>query len=206
MTRNSQTNRSAQKDDLRGSRWIWCDGADPVGYNQTVCFRKEFTVRERREACLRIVADSWYRVRVNGVWIHDGPARAYPEELVYDEHDCTSALIRGKNRIEVIVRYFGCGTFHQIPCQGALRAALWIGEGTVVGTDASWQAAPCRPGGGGRRKSPSKWNRWRNTTRGWPMIWTGSRLLSWLVPGSPCRRAALVCSRGCRVVRWVRRR
>ena len=149
MTRNSQTSRPAQKDDLRGSRWIWYAGADPAGYNQTACFRKEFTVRGRQEARLRIVADSWYRVRLNGVWIHDGPARAYPEELVYDEHDCTAALRRGKNRIEVIVRYFGCGTFHQIPCQGGLRAALQLKDETVIGTDASWQSAPL-PG----------WRRW----------------------------------------------
>jgi len=83
------------------------------------------------------------------VWIHDGPARAYPEELVYDEHDCTAALRRGKNRIEVIVRYFGCGTFHQIPRQGGLRASLQLVEGTVIGTDASWESAPL-PG----------WRRW----------------------------------------------
>jgi alpha-L-rhamnosidase len=149
MTRNPRACRSAQVDGLGGSRWIWCSGTDPEGYNQTVLFRKEFTVRRRQEARLRIVADSWYRVRVNGVWIHDGPARAYPEELVYDEHDCTAALRRGKNRIEVIVRYFGCGTFHQIPRQGGLRAALQLEDGTVIGTDASWQAAP----------SPA-WRRW----------------------------------------------
>jgi hypothetical protein len=124
-------------DGLGDSRWIWCSGTDPGGYNQTVYFRKEFTVRRRQEARLRIVADSWYRVRLNGVWIHDGPARAYPEEMVYDEHDCTAALRRGKNRIEVIVRYFGCGTFHQIPREGGLRAALQLEDGTVIGTDAS---------------------------------------------------------------------
>ncbi|MEX1110934.1 MAG: hypothetical protein WEB31_03960, partial [Chthoniobacterales bacterium] len=111
MTRNSKANRRARGEGMGASQWIWCAGTDPEGYNQTVCFRKEFAVRRRQEARLRIVADSWYRVRLNGVWIHDGPARAYPEELVYDEHDCTAELRRGKNRIEVIVRYFGCGTF-----------------------------------------------------------------------------------------------
>jgi alpha-L-rhamnosidase len=134
---------------MRDSRWIWCAGVDPEGYNQTVLFRKDFSVRRRQSARLRIVADSWYRVWLNGVWIHDGPGRAYPEELVYDEHDGTAALAAGKNRIEVIVRYFGCGTFHQIPRQGGLRAALQLGDGTVIGTGASWQAAPLRA-----------WRRW----------------------------------------------
>jgi alpha-L-rhamnosidase len=149
MTVNSRAGRRAKVDVLRCSQWLWCAGADPGGYNQTVLFRKEFTLRRRQESRLWIVADSWYRVRINGVWIHDGPARAYPEELVYDEHDCTAALVRGKNRIEVIVRFFGCGTFHQIPCQGGLRAALQLGDGTVIGTDASWQAAPS-----------AAWRRW----------------------------------------------
>lgn len=126
---------------MKKSKWIWCVQNRPREYNQTVLFQKEFEVRNPEGTLLQITADSWYRVSINGKWIHDGPARAYPEFYQYDEHDVSAALKKGENKIEVIVRYFGIGTFHQIPQSAGLRAALWV-DGNVVGTDASWQAAP----------------------------------------------------------------
>lgn len=126
---------------MKRSQWIWCAHNELRKYNQTVLFKKEFEVKESAGAILQITADSWYRVSVNGKWIHDGPARAYPDHFQYDEHDISSALKKGKNRIEVIARYFGIGTFHQIPQQAGLRAALLV-DGDIVGTDSSWQAAP----------------------------------------------------------------
>jgi alpha-L-rhamnosidase len=126
---------------MKKSKWIWCAQNGLREYNQTVLFQKEFEVKETDGALLQITADSWYRVSVNGKWIHDGPARAYPEYFQYDEHDISSALQKGVNRIEVIARYFGIGTFHQIPQQAGLRAAVLV-DGGVVGTDSSWQSAP----------------------------------------------------------------
>jgi len=126
---------------MKKSKWIWCVQNEAREYNQTVLFQKEFEVKKTDGALLQITADSWYRVSVNGKWIHDGPARAYPEYFQYDEHDISAALKKGRNKIEVIARYFGIGTFHQIPQAAGLRAALLV-DGGVVGTDANWQAAP----------------------------------------------------------------
>ena len=126
---------------MKKSKWIWCVQHSAREYNQTVLFEKEFDVKETDGALLQITADSWYRVSVNGKWIHDGPARAYPDHFQYDEHDISIALKPGKNKIEVIARYFGIGTFHQIPQAAGLRAALLV-DGNVIGTDTTWQAAP----------------------------------------------------------------
>lgn len=126
---------------MKQSKWIWCAQNTAREYNQTVLFQKEFEVKETDDATLQITADSWYRVSVNGKWIHDGPARAYPDHYQYDEHDISAALDTGTNKIEVIARYFGIGTFHQIPQAAGLRAALLV-DGGVIATDASWQAAP----------------------------------------------------------------
>ena len=104
------------------SKWIWSGQNDVHEYNQTVNFKKEFEVTDSSSAQLQITADSWYRVSVNGSWVHDGPARAYPDHGQYDIHDISALLQNGTNTIEVIVRYFGIGTFHQIPQQGGLRA------------------------------------------------------------------------------------
>ncbi|MEN8255669.1 MAG: alpha-L-rhamnosidase C-terminal domain-containing protein, partial [Verrucomicrobiota bacterium] len=78
---------------------------------------------------------------INGKWVHDGPARAYPNHFLYDTHEVGDLLKKGKNRIEVVVRYFGVGTFHQLPLQAGLRARLDTEEGSVA-TDTSWQASP----------------------------------------------------------------
>ena len=128
---------------MKKSQWIWCARNGLREYNQTVLFKKEFEVSEPDGAVLQITADSWYRVSVNGTWIHDGPARAYPDHFQYDEHDISAVLRKGVNRIEVIARYFGVGTFHQIPQAAGLRAALQV-DGVVIGTDSSWQAAPSK--------------------------------------------------------------
>jgi len=128
---------------MKNSEWIWCAQKDLREYNQTVLFKKEFEILHPKAAVLRITADSWYRLSINGKWVHDGPGRAYPNHFQYDMHEVGGLLKAGKNRIEVIARYFGCGTFHQIAQQAGLRAELHIND-TVIGTDSSWLAAPSK--------------------------------------------------------------
>ena len=128
---------------MKNSKWIWCAQNDLHDYNQTVLFTKEFGVNSCAGTMLRITADSWYRASINGKWINDGPARAYPNHWQYDEIDISSALKKGKNRIEIVVRYFGIGTIHQIPQQAGLRAELHL-DSTVIGTDSTWLATPSR--------------------------------------------------------------
>ncbi|MFA5688791.1 MAG: alpha-L-rhamnosidase C-terminal domain-containing protein [Kiritimatiellales bacterium] len=123
------------------AKWIWCTQNDLREYNQTVLLKKEFSAQKISGAELKITADSWYRVSINGRWVHDGPARAYPNHYLYDVHDISGFLKKGKNRIEVIARYFGIGTFHQIPQQAGLWAEI-SGIGKPVVTDASWEATP----------------------------------------------------------------
>jgi alpha-L-rhamnosidase len=123
------------------AKWIWCEQNGLKDYNQTVLFRKEFELKKGAAASLRITADSWYRVFINGKWVHDGPGRAYPDHFQFDTHEVGSLLKKGKNKIEVTVRYFGVGTFHQLPLQAGFFAQLDVGE-TCIGTDASWLASP----------------------------------------------------------------
>ncbi|AKJ65556.1 MGH1-like glycoside hydrolase domain-containing protein [Kiritimatiella glycovorans] len=128
-----------------GAHWIWCARNDPHAYNQTVCFRRTFSTRQPEQAVLRITADSAYRLYVNGTWVEDGPARAWPEHYQYDELDVTNLLRDGENRIEVTARYFGVGTMHQIPRQGGLIARIDLtrrGRTESIVTDREWEASP----------------------------------------------------------------
>jgi len=126
---------------MKKAKWIWCSQQDIHGYNLAAQFKKEFRAGKVKKAVLHITADSQYRVALNGTWINDGPGRAYPEHWSFDRYDVTSLLKRGMNRIEVTARYYGTGTFHQIPQQAGLLAELNL-DGTLIGTDASWLAAP----------------------------------------------------------------
>ena len=135
---------------MKNSKWIWCAQQDVHAYNQVVCFKHAFTVEHADDAQLRITADSRYRVSINGRWVNDGPGRAYPEHWTYDVYDVSKSLVSGSNQIEVVVRYYGIGTFHQIPQQAGLLAELEV-DGQILGTDGSWQ---CRPLASMRQWSP----------------------------------------------------
>ncbi|MEN8254902.1 MAG: hypothetical protein ABFR33_05470, partial [Verrucomicrobiota bacterium] len=75
------------------AKWIWCAQRDVHEYNQTVCFKKEFGLKKAGgDASLYITADSWYRISINGKWVHDGPARAYPNHFLYDTHEVGDLL------------------------------------------------------------------------------------------------------------------
>lgn len=123
------------------AKWIWCAQNGIHDYNQTILFKKEFNLDEIGPAALRITGDSWYRVFINGKWVHDGPAKAYPDHFLFDAFLVGELLKKGKNKIEVIARYYGVGTMHQIPLQAGLIAQLDVGE-THIGTDSTWSASP----------------------------------------------------------------
>lgn len=128
---------------MKTAKWIWCAGQNVHDYNLSAIFKKEFEVGAVRRAVLRITADSRYRVSLNGTWINDGPGKAYPEHWTYDVYDMAPLLKTGTNRIEVTARYYGIGTFHQIPQQAGLLAEIEL-DGRIIGTDASWLAAPLK--------------------------------------------------------------
>ncbi len=127
------------------AQWIWRQGQDVHAYNQTVIARRQFKLGEIQTATLRITADSFYRLFINGRWVNDGPARAWPEHYQYDVIDAAPYLQPGGNVIEVVARYYGVGDFHRIPKQAGLLAQLDVtdakGRVKTLITDASWEVA-----------------------------------------------------------------
>ena len=127
------------------AKWIWLKGADVHAYNQTIVAEKQFRPGKPKEARLRITADSFYRLMINGQWVNDGPARCWPEHFQYDVIDVTPYLADGANEIRVIARYYGVGDFHRVPRQAGLLAQLDMitpeGKRAVLITDGSWKVA-----------------------------------------------------------------
>lgn len=129
------------------ANWIWSDDGDGRGYNLCSIFRRDFRLESAPAgAHLAVCADSSYRLKVNGQWLGDGPARSYPGHTRYDLYDLAGVLRSGANQIEAVVRYFGCGNFHTIPQRGGFLAQLEMtmpgGAVETIVTDPAWFAAP----------------------------------------------------------------
>lgn len=127
------------------ARWIWRKQQDYRAYNTVIVARKDFSLGTCEAATIKITADSWYRLRINDQWVADGPCRAWPEHYQYDVIDVRPYLRCGRNRIEVVARYFGVGTFHQVPRQAGLLVQLDVrlctGQRKQVVSDRSWLTA-----------------------------------------------------------------
>ncbi|MBO5900092.1 MAG: hypothetical protein J6Q80_05090, partial [Lentisphaeria bacterium] len=111
-------------------------------YNAHIVFRKDFRLENLpKQASVAVTADTRYRFKINGQWCADGPARAYPDHYSYDVIDATPLLRTGLNRLECEVRFFGCGTFQQLPQQGGFLCQLDADGSTIAVSDESWEAA-----------------------------------------------------------------
>lgn len=123
--------------------WIWNKRDNYACYNDTIEARKEVTLPAIKAATLRITADTSYRLLINGEWVADGPSRSWPEHYQYDVIPVAGFLKEGENTIHIIAKFYGIGTFHQIPVQAGLLAQLDVtasdGSNFSVGTDESWQ-------------------------------------------------------------------
>ena len=96
-------------------RWAWPDRLVLLPRNQYVYFRRAVKLAGRpRRAMARVSADARYRLFVNGVSLHFGPARSFPQNQCVDEIDLASHLIEGDNVIAVIAHQFGIGTFQSV--------------------------------------------------------------------------------------------
>lgn len=128
------------------AKWIWHKQKSYQEYNRTIIARKSFELDDVYCANIKITADSFYRLYINGKWVNDGPCRSWPEHYQYDEIDVTPYIISGSNEIRVIARYYGTGDFHCVPQQAGLLVQLEIkldsGKTKTIVSDDSWQVAP----------------------------------------------------------------
>jgi alpha-L-rhamnosidase len=91
------------------AEWIWYPSGRTL-CNTVVLFRREITLPVGvRKATGWVVADSRYRLFVNGKRIQWGPAPCDPRWVEADPLDLTTALKEGENVIGAEVLYYGLG-------------------------------------------------------------------------------------------------
>jgi len=115
--------------------------------NRHILFRKKFTLPEfdpqKNCALLRITADDYYKLRINGAFVTQGPAPAYPSSYYYNEIDVTEFLREGENVIAVHQYYQGL--VNRVWVSADLRSMLCCeleldGE-TLLTTDETWKCS-----------------------------------------------------------------
>lgn len=109
--------------------------------NYHVHFRKCFLLDAIRDSVIRISADDYYKLYINGEFVCQGPAAGYPEFYNYNEVDVTKYLRQGENVIAVHVYYQG--EINRVWNSGdhrqGLIAELISDDVAVLKTDSSWK-------------------------------------------------------------------
>ena len=107
------------------------------------CFTKDFTLLSGRGVTLNIAADTKYWLFVNGeLVVREGGLKRgpNPQDSYCDTFDALPNLKFGRNRVAVLVQYYGRNSFSHKP---TATPGLWFelkGKlGTVV-SDSSWKA------------------------------------------------------------------
>jgi alpha-L-rhamnosidase len=146
------------------ANWIWSEAPPRISssvasaavppkelWNRFCYLRRSFDVDVVPSSALaRVTADSRFILYLNGVEVARGPARSIPERLGYCEVDLAPHLLRGKNALAALVRFYGA----PMPWWRPAPASWQLGYGSfafespaiAVSSDASWKGrrAPYR--------------------------------------------------------------
>lgn len=111
--------------------------------NRHILFRKKLSINECAKAIIKISADDYYKLYINGKFVTMGPASAYPSSYYYNEIDVTNYLVAGENTFAVHTYYQGL--INRVWVSGDRRQMMWL-ELLVDGvtrlvSDESWLCA-----------------------------------------------------------------
>ena len=109
--------------------------------NLHIVFSKAFCVEEFEKAKIRISADDYYKLYINGKYVGQGPAPSYSFAQNYNEYDITKCLKNGENEIKVLVYYQGLNNRVWISCDGkvGMIADVFIDDKLLLSSDKSWK-------------------------------------------------------------------
>ncbi len=109
-------------------------------YNYHAHFIKEFCVDETENYEIKISADDFYKLYINGEFVCQGVAPAYFDSYNYNKVDISKFLNKGKNIIAVHIYYQGL--INRVTNSGdnrmGLIADVFCDGKLVFGTDESW--------------------------------------------------------------------
>ena len=110
------------------AKWIWLNKTAQA--DEYAVFLNDFNA-EDGNALLKISADSDYQVWINGKMATFGQYPDYPHYKVYEALDISNFIVKGKNRIAIIVWYYGAPSSTYTVGEAGLMFEI-IQNGTVI--------------------------------------------------------------------------
>jgi len=103
--------------------------------------RRTFTLSHVEPTRIRITADDYYKLYINGRFVCQGPAQGYPFCYYWNETDITAYLREGENEIIADVYYQGLinRAYNSGDRRMGMIAELFAGESCILSTDERWE-------------------------------------------------------------------
>ena len=104
-------------------------------------FEKCITLDRFETARIIITADDYYKLKINGRLVGQGPAPAYSFDYKYNEYDITDYLVCGENKITVHCYYQGLTNRVWVSGDNTLGmiADIYVDGKLFCSTDSSWK-------------------------------------------------------------------
>ncbi|MCH5316620.1 MAG: family 78 glycoside hydrolase catalytic domain [Eubacterium sp.] len=124
-------------------KWIkaqeFCGGNTDIK-NFYMKVKKAFVLKDIPSAAIKITADDYYKLYINGKYVGQGPAPGYDFAYNYNQYDITKYLKTGENLIEVTVYYQGLINRVFVSGDGkqGMIADIFFNGEFAFGTDESW--------------------------------------------------------------------
>ena len=102
--------------------------------------KKTFVLNDIPSASIKITADDYYKLYINGKYVGQGPTPGYDFACNYNQYDITKFLKTGENLIEVTVYYQGLINRVFVSGDGkqGMIADIYFDGEFAFGTDESW--------------------------------------------------------------------
>lgn len=121
------------------AKWIKAEESPHKNFYMKV--KKAFNLKNFQSVKIRITADDYYKLYINGEFMGQGPAPAYNFAYNWNEFDITHLLKSGENEISVTVYYQGL--INRVWVSGDNRfgmiADVLVDGEFVFGTDKTWE-------------------------------------------------------------------
>lgn len=111
--------------------------------NRHFLIRKRFLINEiKGQIRLRITADDYYKLSINGRFVGQGPAQGYSFCYYWNEYDVTGFLKEGVNELCAHVYYQGLinRAYQSGDRRMGLIAELYSGNKCLLSTDTTWES------------------------------------------------------------------
>lgn len=108
--------------------------------NYHVHFRHRFSIDNTKNIKIRISADDYYKLYINGIFVCQGSAPGYYDYYNYNEADISKYLKKGENIIAVHVYYQGLinRAWNSADNRQGMIADIFSNEKYLFGTDETW--------------------------------------------------------------------